>query len=240
MRKNVSKRIIKEPKPNYEKSNNLNDLPEVIYLSNNLPEEIILLPQSKKTINNDPFKIPEDFSVDNNHEFVNPIIPELKSISVEVSNLCERSRKKTDVTSLKISNSKKLNSHLITDDTTKDINSFPKFGVILNKKFQPKSESNYIKTRIKDLNNDKSSKIIVSSLSTFESEPSEVELKSTFLNNKCRIMKIKDSAKDNIIHFVNNKSNLYNKDALSFVENNKIESKQSLNIAVKGAFHSKT
>ena len=44
--KSVSKRIIKKPKPNYEKSNNLNDLPEVNYLSNNLPEEIILLPQS--------------------------------------------------------------------------------------------------------------------------------------------------------------------------------------------------
>ena len=69
-------------------------------------------------------------------------------------------------------------------------------------------------------------------MSTFESEPSEVELKSTDLNNKCQIMKIKDSIKDNIIHFVNNKSNPYDKDALSLVKNNKIESKQDLNIAV--------
>ena len=45
-------------------------------------------------------------------------------------------------------------------------------------------------------------------------------------------MKIKDSIKDNIIHFVNNKSNPYDEDALSLVENNKIESKQSLNIGV--------
>ena len=69
-------------------------------------------------------------------------------------------------------------------------------------------------------------------LSTLQSKPSEVELKSTDLNNKCQIIKIKDSIKDNIIHFVNNKSNPYDKDALSLVENNKIESKQSLNIAV--------
>ena len=45
-------------------------------------------------------------------------------------------------------------------------------------------------------------------------------------------MKIKDSVKDNIVHFVNNKSNLCDKDALNFVENNKMESKQSLNTAV--------
>ena len=38
--KSISKRIIKKPKPNYEKSNNLNDLPEVNYLSNKLPEEM--------------------------------------------------------------------------------------------------------------------------------------------------------------------------------------------------------
>ena len=74
--KSVSKRIIKKLKPNYEKSNNLNDLPEVNYLSNNLPEEIISFPQSKKTINNDPFKLHKDLSIDKNHEFVNPIIPD--------------------------------------------------------------------------------------------------------------------------------------------------------------------
>ena len=45
-------------------------------------------------------------------------------------------------------------------------------------------------------------------------------------------MTIKESIKDNIIHFVNNKSHPYDEDALSVVENNKIESKQSLNIAV--------
>ena len=71
--KSVLKRIIKKPKPNYEKSNNLNDLPEVNYLSNNSPEEIILLPQFKKTINNDPFKIHKNLSIDKNHEFVNPV-----------------------------------------------------------------------------------------------------------------------------------------------------------------------
>ena len=64
-----------------------------------------------------------------------------------------------------MSSSKNLNSYLITDHTTKDINNFPKFDVIPNKSFdEPKSESNYIKTRIKDLNNDKSSKIFESSL----------------------------------------------------------------------------
>ena len=115
--KSVSKRIIKKSKFNYEKSNNLNDLPEVNYLSHNLPKEIILLPQSKNTMNNIPFKIPEDLSIDKNQEFVNPIIPELKSISVEVSNLRKGNGKKTDATSLKMSNSKNLNSYLITDHT---------------------------------------------------------------------------------------------------------------------------
>ena len=56
------------------------------------------------------------------------------------------SKKEIDVTSLKMSNSKNLNSYLITDHTTKDINSFTKFDISLNKSFdKPKSESNYIK-----------------------------------------------------------------------------------------------
>ena len=74
--------------------------------------------------------------------------------------------------------------------------------------------------------------IFEASSSNIESEPSEVEIQSTDLSGKCQIIEIKDlfhCRKDNIIYFVSNNGKPCDDGALKLIENNKLESKQTLN-----------